>query len=122
MKTLYLLDENKPNFDFPENWTIHNAPRPLWGDWISNTWELDYIHGRHYAALNPSSADYERMCKMNDQNDAWELRYIDEETAVAAGLQYYTEKLPKYLDRIDRDNPEHINLLVQKGLQFLAES
>jgi hypothetical protein len=73
------------------NTVIHNAPRPLTGDATNDTWELDFVRGRSYAALNPNGPHFEASCFYNQRMDAYHLIYVSEEDAYQKGLAYYLE-------------------------------
>lgn len=101
------------------NTVIHIAARPLYGNAVENSWQLPCLHGRHYAALSPSDQHFDTWVQRNQQLDARWVQYISSEVAVRAGIQYYQACMPRLIGRLDFDDPEHKEMLVERGLQWL---
>jgi hypothetical protein len=98
---------------------ICNATRPLYGNATNDDWSMPFIQGRHFAALNPNDSEFSNWLKRNEQLDACLLIFVDKETALEAGLEYYRVEYPEYLDRINMDDPEHVKMLVNRGIDSL---
>ena len=94
----------RPNH-IPENWTIWNAPRPLYGD---TAWEGDFVHGIFYAAIDPDSPFSESNIKDNISLDAWQLDFVTEEYAIEEVTAYYLKKYPDEVDLINRLSKEEL--------------
>ena len=103
------------------NTIICNAPRPLYGNEVSNDWDQPFIHGRHYSALNPKDDRFDKWMKDNESLDARQLVFVDQEMAIKAGLEYYQKHYPKYVDRINQNDSAHIEMLIEKGLDYLND-
>ena len=74
----------------PADWIVFNAPRPLDGSELGSnrwaTWEGEFHHGIHYAAVNPRDSFAIQRIRDNVALDAWVVRYVtDEEIADAMG-------------------------------------
>ena len=121
MKVVYLLEEYTEFAGINICGVIHNAPRPLWGDLVDNSWDMPFIHGRHYAWLDPNGEDYEVMRKENQRSDACELRFTSAQDAFNEGLAYYDEFYPKMMSRLDYDNDDHLWSVISRGLSNLGE-
>ncbi|SET44351.1 Protein of unknown function [Nitrosomonas marina] len=52
----------------PDGWVLMNAPRPIMG---TKTFQDEFIHGRFYAAIDPTDEFAESNAKNNDSLDAW---------------------------------------------------
>ena len=100
---------------------IHNAPRPLFGDETNDSWDLDFIHGRHYAALDPSGPRFEEMADYNRRMDAFKIHYIDEEKARTVGLSWVQKNRTDLANELDMSDPDHRDWLLRKGLDLLNE-
>ncbi len=83
--------------------TIHNAPRPLYGDVVDDSWNLPNVHGRHYAALKPGDVYYSDRLVANARYDAVEVRYVDDARLEELGKLYYTLYLSSIPDWIGVD-------------------
>lgn len=68
---------------------IMNAPRPLYGDMVDDTWNLPVVHGRHYAALTPNGTYTKDRILANTKLDAVELRYVPNNRLESLGRSYY---------------------------------
>ncbi len=93
--------------------TIHNAPRPLSGDVVDDSWNLPNVHGRHYAALKPGDVYYSDRLVANARYDAVEVRYVDDSKLESLGKSYYMLYLsgvPKWATITD---------LIDKGLEIV---
>lgn len=66
----------------PNDWTIYNAPRPLYGN---ECWEGDFVHGRFYAAVEPQS----KYHQLNQELDGWPCVWISKEEVV----EWFSERL-----------------------------
>jgi hypothetical protein len=91
--------------NIPNNWTIWNAPRPLYGD---TAWQGDFIHGIFYAAIDPDSIFSESNTKDNISLDAWQLEFVTEEYAINKIKAYYVEKYPKAIYLINKLSKERL--------------
>lgn len=117
MKTAYTIE---PKPDWVKRQEAHgltvicNATRPLYGNAVNDTWELPFIHGRHYAALSPDDGYFADRMKNNERLDAVQLIFLDKERVIAAGKQWYEENCPDCIYLSDED-------LMEQGLK-LAES
>lgn len=122
MKTYYTLIE-KPEWVSEQETkgatVICNAPRPLYGNETNDDWSLPFIHGRHYAALDPNYPEFYAWMKRNEEMDAYRIEFINEEMAVNAGMKYYQDNYPQYLERISLDSPRHRKMLATRGIDHL---
>jgi hypothetical protein len=111
MKTL-LVAREKPEWVVEQEargfTVIHNAPRPLYGDAREDSWQMDFIKGRHYAALDPNGKDYETWARLNADLDAVQLKWVSEADAYEIGLKWY---------RIYLGENSHIDLTEEKYRQ-----
>jgi hypothetical protein len=86
----------------PTGWIIFNAPRPLNGSEVSGncwaTWEGEFHHGCHYAAVNPRDPYAFQMIRDNIALDGWVARYVTNEE-IATAMETYC--LENELDRSD---------------------
>lgn len=98
---------------------ICNAPRPLYGNATNDDWSMPFVHGRHYAALDPNYPEFEAWMKRNEELDACQLRFVTQQEAVEAGLKYYEAEYPQYLERIRMDDPRHLDMLAKRGVDVL---
>lgn len=112
MKTLIRIGTRPA--DIPQDWPIHNAPRPLYG---TKTWEGDFIHGRFYAAIDPIEEFGEGWAKRNEDLDAYELVFISWEQAVNEAYQWYCDNLPKVAPKINLDDKEHQRMIITGWLK-----
>jgi hypothetical protein len=76
----------------PAEWTIWNAPRPIYGD---ITWKGDFLSGVFYAAINPDGDDCKRFTQLNIELDACKIFYVDEEEALDLMVTYYQDSFKK---------------------------
>ena len=58
----------------PRGWRVFNAPRPLSGH---REWIADWIHGTHYAAVDPAAPDAGSLTQLAKADAAVELVYAD---------------------------------------------
>ena len=79
--------------DIPADWTIWNAPRPLYGQ---KNWTGDFISGRFYSATDPSDPFSEGFERENRRNDAVILAYIMPEEWKRQVYEYADELKTKY--------------------------
>lgn len=97
---------------------IVNASRPLFGEVSENSWQLPFIHGRHYAAYAQDSNDYERLNELNGKQDARRLVFVDDDLAFEYGRQYFMKYgewvTPELLERLRDD-------VIQQGLLVMKE-
>jgi hypothetical protein len=113
MKTIKLIGKTRAA-DIPQEWAIHNAPRPLYG---TKTWEGDFIHGIFYAAIDPADEFAPGWLKENDRNDAYELVYLSREQAIPLAYQYYQDNFPKVVPNIDLDDPDIVDMMLRGWLR-----
>ena len=121
MKKLHTSQEKPQWVKEQENMgrLIFNAARPLWGTETNDTWELPFIHGRHYAAVDPGDDRYEAMVKTNIGLDGVVLVFVTQERAKQIAIE---ETKKQYPDReFDFDDPKQHEFLVGKGLKHLNE-
>lgn len=93
----------------PDGWEVYNAPRPLFG---TKTWQGDFICGIFYAAVDPADEYADSWRFENTRNDARLLTFVTREEAMAEALEYYREKLPRILARIDVNDPDHQEMMI----------
>jgi len=62
------------------------------------------------AAINQLQAEIKRLEERNNINEA---------VANKAMRELEAEKYPRYVERLELDNPEHQTMLAEKGLMFL---
>lgn len=92
---------------------ILNAPRPLYGDSTDDTWELPFVCGRHYAAIDPNSVYAPDRIAANRKLDAVVVRYIADDTLESIGTWWYNAfcgGVPRWCSRSE---------LSQKGLDII---
>lgn len=99
---------------------IFNAPRPLWGTETNDSWELPFIHGRHYAAVDPNDDRYEAMVKQNNNLDGVVLVFVTQEYAKQIAIEETKKQYPNR--EFDFDDPKYYEFLVGKGVKHLNES
>ena len=97
---------------------IHCATRPLYGDATENSWNMPWIRGRHYAALDPNGTDFETYRRLNEQNDASEIRWADLNKAYATGIAFY-EQYYSGNDRVDFRAEKFRQHVTEKGLEVM---
>lgn len=107
MKTIIRIAD-RPT-DIPQNWPIHNAPRPLYGQ---KTWQGDFVHGVFYAAIDPTDKDSDWRIKSNEALDAYELIFMTREQALDKALEYYRENFPTIYPKIDLNDKEHQRMVI----------
>lgn len=107
MKTIIRIAD-RPT-DIPQDWPIHNAPRPLYG---TQTWQGDFVHGVFYAAIDPADEFAPGWLTRNEDLDAYELVYMTREQAIEAALNYYREQFPKIYPKIQADDKEHQRMII----------
>ena len=78
MKTLRIIG-SRPE-QAPEEWEIHNAPRPIYGTVL---WQGDFRHGIFYVAIDPNDERAPFMVKENADLHAYRLEYVSKEAAIA---------------------------------------
>jgi hypothetical protein len=121
MKTIYTSRE-KPQWvkDQEERGytVIHNAPRPIYGDAIEDTWSMDFLHGRHYSALDPNSEYYAERVRLNEQNDAVRVEYVNELVAYERGLKWYRVYLGNN-PRVNIEAEKYHDDVVNKGIELM---
>lgn len=101
---------NRPT-EVPAHWEIYNAPRPLYGSY-SKTWQGDFICGVFYAGIDPADEMADTWRQHNAQDDARQLLFVTREEAMAESLAYYQENFPKVAARIEIDNPDYQDMLI----------
>lgn len=112
MKTVKVIG-NRPAH-VPQDWPIHNAPRPLYGQKL---WQGDFFHGIFYAAIDPADEYSPGFVKENDRNDAYELVYLAREQAIQQAFEYYQKNFPKIVDKIDLDDKDHQRMIITGWLR-----
>lgn len=70
--------------DLPKDWIIMNAPRPLLGDKVE---QGQFMHGVHYAAINPGVEFADELMKRNLMDDARVVFVANMETQTAMALE-----------------------------------
>lgn len=125
MKTIHTL-RDKP--DWVENQqaqdrVIHNASRPLRGHAVENSWQLPFVHGRHYAAIDEDAADAAAMAEYNEQMDAVRVVYVTEQEAYENAVGWYQEHRARIWKTIVEDGgPEQYrDQLIRSWLQRVNE-
>jgi hypothetical protein len=74
--------------DVPESWILLNAPRPLLGQ---KTWEGEWGHGRHWAALDPDD-DYTPMfLRKSLELDGWVVEFVGQDDFDRHAIQLCAE-------------------------------
>ena len=99
----------------PIEWTIYNAPRPLYG---SICWQGDFCKGVFYAAVDPADPDAAWMVRRNEELDADVLHYVTEEQAFQGGRARYQAMPGRKRDEIMTvvDDPKNRSWVVQRYL------
>lgn len=96
--------------DIPQEWPIHNAPRPLYGQ---KTWQGDFVHGIFYAAIDPADEYSAGFVRENERNDAYELVFMSKEQATNEALDYYRLNFPKIFPKIDMSDKDHQRMVIE---------
>ncbi len=95
MKQVIVLGERPA--DVPANWTIYNAPRPIYGH---REWQGDFACGIFYAAIDPNGEGAEWMHSENRLNKACVVKYVSK-ADVMTWVYAYGEKRGVSRERID---------------------
>jgi len=80
--------------DIPADWTIYNAPRPLYGH---KRWQGDFRHGIFFAAVAPGGdpadefGDAAEYHKRNRELDGHECLWVSKADVMAYGAQKAAE-------------------------------
>lgn len=88
----------------PDDWLIFNASRPLVGD---KTWDGDFVHGRHYAAIDPNGKYADRNIEQNRKLDGWALNYKSHDDAVKHAESVITGDNQDMAKRYKKFKEEH---------------
>jgi hypothetical protein len=104
--------------DIPEEWEIHNAARPIVG---TETWRGPFIHGIFYAAVDPESKFADSHRKRNAELDATELHFVDADSLIEIGMEYYRTEWADKVKDIDPENDNHRTSLIRRALKILDE-
>ena len=91
---------DKVDSDVPSGWIILNAPRPLLEQ---DTWEGDWCHGRHYAAIDPTDSMASVYLRKSLDLDGWVVDYIGQ-AEIDAHVEAMCEKYPDSAEWI-RESP-----------------
>ena len=99
--------------DIPADWTIYNAPRPLFGH---VRWQGDFRHGVFFAAVAPEGDpadefnDAAEFHKRDRQLDGHECLWVSKAEVMAYGAQ----KAAEYgIDLAEFDYPDLVTSFVQ---------
>lgn len=121
MKTLFVA-RKKPQWVVEQEakgfTVIHNAPRPLYGNAREDSWQMDFIQGRHFAALDPNGADYEVWTRLNEELNAVQVEWVAEAEAYEIGLKWYRLYLGKN-SRIDPAEEKYRQDVIDRGLDVM---
>ena len=93
--------------DIPADWTIFNAPRPLFG---TQTWRADFISGIFYGAVDPKDDRAEMWIRENNKLDADVLVWVTIDEVRTAVSKYYAKHYPDL--EIDIDEHAHGELVM----------
>lgn len=109
MKRFHVLAERP---DFPDDWIIINAHRPMWG---TKEWRGPYINGVWYAAIAPDEPYLLDMLTHNERDDGRQLIYHTKEELRAIGWEWGEKYYP------DNDLDPMDPWWIEKGMSILNE-
>lgn len=118
MKTVYTLRE-KPEWVTEQQRAgrtlILAAARPIYGHAVENSWNMPFIHGRHFAAIDPTASDAQEKITESARLDAAQIVFLTEDEAFEMGCEWYRTERPRIWKTIEEKGADEWRAEIIKG-------